>query len=187
MQQRILTNEFPEAAREVYHALRTFRITKREIRIPGGNRSVITQNFAELLSNWETEEVLTARTLVDDKEIKSDTHKIDFIRGRVALDFEWNSKDQTYDRDLFAFSTFWNFDKISLGILITRSNNLDAVFANLGHCLDKEGNETGQPVKMKYGASTTHMGKLLPRIEAGRNGGCPMLVFGITPQIIEDL
>jgi hypothetical protein len=36
----------------------------------------------------------------------------------------------------------------------------------------------------KYGASTTHMGKLLPRLQAGRNGGCPVLVFGITPKLL---
>jgi len=38
----------------------------------------------------------------------------------------------------------------------------------------------------KYGASTTHMGKLLPRLEAGRNGGCPILVFGITTKLLND-
>ena len=32
-----------------------------------------------------------------------DGHRIDFLNGRVALDLEWNSKDQTYDRDLYAF------------------------------------------------------------------------------------
>jgi hypothetical protein len=31
-----------------------------------------------------------------------------------------------------------------------------------------------------YGASTTHMSKLLPRIEGGSGAGCPLLVFGIT-------
>ena len=29
------------------------------------------------------------------------------------------------------------------------------------------------------------MGKLLPRLEAGRNGGYPVLVFGITPELLE--
>jgi hypothetical protein len=31
-----------------------------------------------------------------------------------------------------------------------------------------------------YGASTTHLGKLLPRIEGGGGGGCPVLVLGIS-------
>ncbi|MGH7006603.1 MAG: BglII/BstYI family type II restriction endonuclease, partial [Alphaproteobacteria bacterium] len=30
-----------------------------------------------------------------------------------------------------------------------------------------------------YGASTTHMSKLLPRLEGGGGGGCPVVVFGI--------
>lgn len=30
-----------------------------------------------------------------------------------------------------------------------------------------------------------HMGKLLPRLEAGRSGGCPVLVFGITTALLK--
>lgn len=38
-----------------------------------------------------------------------------------------------------------------------------------------------------YGASTTHMSKLLPRIEGGGGGGCPLLVFGISKRLyVED-
>ncbi|MCE3237613.1 MAG: hypothetical protein K0R24_594 [Gammaproteobacteria bacterium] len=40
--------------------------------------------------------------------------------------------------------------------------------------------------KDKYGASTTWMGKLLYRLNAGRHGSCPVLVFGITPNIVVD-
>jgi len=37
----------------------------------------------------------------------------------------------------------------------------------------------------KYGASTTHLDKLLPRLEGG--GGCPILAFGITQKkYVED-
>ena len=36
----------------------------------------------------------------------------------------------------------------------------------------------------KYGASTTWMGKLLYRLNAGRNGACPVLVIGITPACV---
>jgi hypothetical protein len=35
--------------------------------------------------------------------------------------------------------------------------------------------------------STTHMGKLLPRVEGGSGGGCPILAFGIRPSLyVED-
>lgn len=30
---------------------------------------------------------------------------IDFLKGRIAFDLEWNSKDQTFDRDLLAMRT----------------------------------------------------------------------------------
>ena len=91
---------------------------------------------------------------------------------------EWNSKDQTFDRDLYAFRTFFDYDKISVGILVTRSNDLDLYFYSLGY------NSEGKRIKDKYGSSTTHMKKLLPRLEAGRNGGCPILVFGITQKLL---
>ncbi|MDR1650254.1 MAG: hypothetical protein LBR87_00540 [Synergistaceae bacterium] len=41
-------------------------------------------------------------------------------------------------------------------------------------------------VKHRYGAGTTWMGKLLPRISSGRHGGCPLLAIGITPAAIID-
>jgi hypothetical protein len=65
---------------------------------------------------------------------------------------------------------------IDVGIIITRASNLQVLFKSLGK---KVGN--------KYGSSTTHMDKLLPRIEGGGGGGCPILAFGISRQkYIED-
>lgn len=72
-----------------------------------------------------------------------------------------------------------------MGILVTRSNELDPWFNSLGAYVDKYGTE--RLYKSKYGASTTHIGKLLPRLRANRNGGCPVLVFGITTKsLIEE-
>ncbi len=121
--------------------------------------------------------------VVDDREISHDTHKVDYLKGRVAFDLEWNSKDQTFDRDLYAFRTFFDCNRISVGILVTRSNKLDPWFDSLGEYQDVNGKT--RKYKSKYGASTTHMGKLLPRLESGRNGGCPVLVFGITPRLLK--
>jgi hypothetical protein len=77
-------------------------------------------------------------------------------------------------RDLYALRTFYECDIIACGIIITRSKALNAVFSQLD-------------IKAKYGASTTWTGKLIPRIRSRRHGGCPLLVLGITPQVIEDL
>ena len=116
-----------------------------------------------------------------------DGHRIDFVNGKVALDLEWNSKDQTYDRDLYAFSAFHAAGAIEVGVLLTRGNSLDTAFMRrLGKVLTKSGTEGKDDVYKKFGASTTFMGKLLYRLDAGRNGGCPVLALGITPRCVTD-
>lgn len=181
----ILSNEFTDEFSEICAALRKFRFSTDDITKAGGNESKIPKTYSKILRpmGW-LESQLNASLMVDDREIRHDTHKVDYLKGRVAFDLEWNSKDQTYDRDLYAFKSFFDYDKISVGVLVTRSNDLDPFFTKLGSYTDKNGKE--RLYKSKYGASTTHMGKLLPRLTSGRNGGCPVLVFGITPQLLDD-
>jgi len=170
----ILASEFPEEFGEILDALRAFRITTTDITKSGGNESNIPKIISKILRplGWK-EDQLKAEMVVDGTVVRSDSHKVDYIKGRVAFDLEWNSKDQTFDRDLFAFRSFHDNGRISAGVLLTRSAELNPVFEALG--------QAG-----KYGASTTWMGKLLPRLNAGRGGGCPILVFGITPRLISD-
>ena len=104
----ILANEFPNEAREIFKALETFRFTEDDVKTPGGSESQIPKTFSEILRplGW-VEDTLTAKMVVDEAEISHDTHKVDYLKGRVAFDLEWNSKDQTFDRDLYAFSSFF--------------------------------------------------------------------------------
>jgi len=179
----ILANEFPEEFKEICEALGKFRFSLSDIIEAGGSESHIPKIFSEILRpmGWN-EKNLSAELKVYEvkgkaQELKSTinhgSHKVDYLKGRVAFDLEWNSKDQTFDRDLYAFRAFFEYDAISVGVLVTRSNELDPLFRKL-------------EIMPKYGASTTHMGKLLPRLEAGRNGGCPVLVFGITTKLLTD-
>jgi hypothetical protein len=179
----ILSREFPIEFNELCKALKKFRFSLDDIKIGGGSESNIPKIFSDILRpmGW-TDKNLEAELNVYEikgtkqKEFKSSishgTHKVDYIKGRIAFDLEWNSKDQTFDRDLYAFRAFFEYDAISVGVLVTRSNALDPLFKEL-------------KINKKYGASTTHMGKLLPRLKAGRNGGCPVLVFGIKPELIK--
>jgi hypothetical protein len=57
--------------------------------------------------------------------------------------------------------------------MITRCDNLQDIFDELGR-------------GKSYGESTTHMSKLLPKIEGGGGGGCPILVFGITKALYDE-
>jgi hypothetical protein len=109
-----------------------------------------------------------------------DGHKIDFIKGRVAFDMEWNSKDQTFDRDLYAMRAFYDAGIISAGVLLTRDSTLAPLFKEIGSRVEIK------DFKSKYGASTTWMGKLTYRLDAGRAGGCPILAIGIKPEVVED-
>ncbi len=213
----ILKTSFPNEMDEIEEALLKFRITLKDIAMPGGNESVIPKQFSERLRpyNWletrikgdlivhldeQSEEILSSGKLKKHKLPKKepiylynyiDGHKIDYVKGKIALDMEWNSKDQTYDRDLYAFRMFHECGLISVAALITRSEKLNSVF-DTTPLLKKDGsinyNNDGSPklCKQKYGASTTWMGKLLYRLNAGRHGGCPVLVFGIRPDIITD-
>lgn len=175
----ILAGEFPGELEDICEALMEFQFTEAEVRRPGGNESDIPKKFSKILRprSWKESELI-ARTVFEEngveREVGQATHKVDYIKGRVAFDLEWNSKDQTFDRDLYAFRAFFDCDRISVGVLVTRSNELDPWFKSLG-----------REIQSKFGASTTHMGKLLPRLKAGRNGGCPVLVFGITPRLLE--
>ena len=217
----ILANSFPGELAEIERALLNFRITQRDIGMPGGNESDMPKKFSRTLrpAGWvetriqgdllvrmqEYDEMFSAdgkvrkvkRAEGEPRLIENfiDGHKIDYVKGRVAFDLEWNSKDQTFDRDLYALRAFHECGLISAGVMATRSASLNPVFEVVPQLtktgepeLHKTGAKAGQPknVRAKYGASTTWMGKLLYRLNAGRHGGCPVLVFGITPKLITD-
>lgn len=185
----ILVSSFPTETLEICTALRKFRITKEDIQAEGGNESPMPKKMSALLKplGWK-EGKLSAKQSVgeskeDEKIVSIETHKIDYVKGSVAFDLEWNAKDQTFDRDLYAFRTFFEFNRISVGIIVTRSTKLDNYFKTLPTYIDKHGKE--KTVISKYGASTTHMDKLIPRLQSNRGGGCPILALGITEEIIE--
>ena len=184
----VLAADCADEMAELARALEAFRITRADLLAPGGNESAIPRRMAGLLrpSGWFESRIygdllVTMETRADTGIVRHerrlerfmDGHKIDFVKNAVAFDMEWNSKDQTFDRDLYAFRAFHEAGVISAAVLLTRSESMNEVFRELG-------------IMPKYGASTTWMGKLLYRINAGRSGGCPVLVLGITPKLIKD-
>ncbi|MDY4610063.1 MAG: BglII/BstYI family type II restriction endonuclease [Sphaerochaetaceae bacterium] len=183
----ILYQAYPVEYGEILQALDHFELTVEDIKQQGGSKSPIPPKFETILTPLGWDEVklsgdlhltLYPRHAGDSVSHKSilcnyiDGHNIDFYKGRIACDVEWNSKDQTFDRDLFAFRTFYECGIISAAVIITRSEELNGYFKMLGEM-------------QKYGASTTWMGKLLPRLESRRHGGCPILAIGIRPSTIK--
>jgi len=195
----ILSQNFPDQFADLITALERLEIPRDMIRIPGGSKGPVAKYVDTLFAEQWVESRISADLHVKILHAKRrneiireytrdgylDGHRIDFLNGKVALDLEWNSKDQTYDRDLYAFSAYHQAGAIDVGVIITRGSSLDnAFFRTLGKVLDKNGNEGSADVYKKFGASTTWMGKLLYRLDAGRNGGCPVLAIGITPRCI---
>ena len=190
----ILDNAFPEEWGEIQECLKKLEISLDDIKSPGGNESQIPKKFDDVLYLFGWREIRISGDLVvkkfprqvaqrrgrfSDKPSEEividgyiDGHNIDFLKNRVAFDLEWNSKDQTFDRDLLAMRTYFDCGLIDVGIIVTRSEELNDVFRTV---LDDE----GVPIIKKYGASTTWMGKLKYRLDSRRNGGCPILAIGI--------
>jgi Restriction endonuclease BglII len=171
----VLTTACPQEWAEILVALQSFKLLRSEVLAAGGNRSSIVERLERPLKelDWVEKHFATA-IVVDGVETASPTHSVDCFKGRVALEVEWNNKDPFYDRDLNNFRLLFDLQVIDVGIIITRCSELQAIFNSLGK-------------GSSYGASTTHMNKLLPRLKGGSGGGCPIVVFGISSALyVED-
>ena len=170
----ILRSDFPKEFGEIIDVLNRFRLQKSWITVGGGRKSKVSEWIDDALAKhgWKPKNFDTKIT-VDDKSIESPTHEVDCFKNRVALEIEWNNKDPFFDRDLNNFRLLFDLRVISVGIVITRCDDLQDIFDDLGR-------------GSSYGASTTHMSKLLPRIQGGGGAGCPILVFGIKKSLYDD-
>ncbi|MGV8025762.1 MAG: BglII/BstYI family type II restriction endonuclease [Anaerolineaceae bacterium] len=170
----ILENDFPDEWNEIIQVLSNFRLRKSEILQPGGGKSPIAnqidRHFRQF--NW-SEKGFATGIIVDRVERDSPTHKVDNFKNSIAVEVEWNNKDPFYDRDLNNFRLLFDLRVISVGVIITRCSELQEIFDKL---------EKGA----SYGASTTHWNKLIPRLEGGSGGGCPVLAFGISKGLYLD-
>lgn len=191
----ILHDAFPAEWEEVQTCLRQLRLTVADLKKAGGNESPIPKKFDHVLYPYGWREIRISGDLIvkkyprqtaqrrgrfadqpyETETIKGyiDGHNIDFLKNRVAFDLEWNSKDQTFDRDLLAMRTYFDCGLIDVGIIVTRSEELNEIFRR-------------ENILAKYGASTTWMGKLLSRLDSRRNGGCPILAIGIRKGCVEE-
>jgi hypothetical protein len=163
----ILHGDFGNEWDELIDTLEKFRVKKSWITVGGGRKSKVAEWLDHDLSSkgW-IEKSFDTKMVVDGIENLSPTHKVDCFKNRVALEIEWNNKDPFFDRDLNNFRLLFDLRAISVGIIITRCDELQNIFDELGR---------GE----SYGSSTTHMSKLIPRIQGGGGGGCPILVLGI--------
>jgi len=170
----VLAADFPNEFRDLIECLAGFRLRKSDILRPGGALSDIPRSIDGFLRErgW-AERKFDIKITIDGEPLPIPTHKIDNFRNRVGIEIEWNNKTEFYDRDLNNFRLLWEMRVLSVGVIITRLSELQKLFNRLGK-------------GKSYGASTTHWNKLIPKVEAGGAGGCPLLLVGMGLQCYDE-
>lgn len=171
----VLKSDYKAEWKEILDVLGSFRLHRSEVLEPGGRKSKVAERIDGALTarGWE-ERRFETKIVIDETEFESPTHKVDCFKNGVGLEIEWNNKDPFFDRDLNNFRLLFDLRALHVGVIITRCDDLQDIFNELGR-------------GSSYGQSTTHMSRLLPRLEGGSGGGCPVLVFGISRKLyVED-
>ena len=170
----LLATVRPEEWKDVLDVLGAFRLRKSALEKGGGSKTVEIAGALDkaLYARGWAERKFETSIVVDADHYPSPTHKVDCFKNGVALEIEWNNKDPFFDRDLNNFRLLFELRVIDAGIIITRCDELQEVVKSLGR-------------GASFGASTTHMSKLLPKVEGGGAGGCPVVVFGISSKLYD--
>jgi hypothetical protein len=177
----ILKEAFPRHFEDLVGTLSDFRISRPEIELGGGNRTSIVTRFDGALKDrgWGKESVDIQTEINGEVVAAVRSHEIDMFKlgpdgtfPGVAVETEWNNKDPFFDRDLSAFYTLNRAGALAVGVIVTRGPDLQGKLSAL---------HLGTSAQ-KYGASTTHWGKLMPRVDVGGGGECPLFLVGIEPE-----
>jgi len=166
----VLSVAYPDEWADIIAILRAFRILRSDIGeagTKGGGKSLIAIRMDRMFraKGWQPMEFDT-KIVVNNKPIESPTHEVDCFKGKVALELEWNNKTEFYDRDLNNFRLLFELRVADVGIIITRCDDLQDVFDQMGK-------------GSSYGSTTTILSKLQRKLDGGAGGGCPVLAIGM--------
>ena len=191
----ILESAFPRRLEDLAYALEGFHPTLDELRAGGGSRTVFVRRFDESLKGraedgvqvWGKQNITIEKGL----GLGGRAERVSRVRGHeidmfgigspavplpgIAVEMEWNNKDPFFDRDLINFEALHHEGAIAVGVIVTRGPDLQALIGGL--IRSKDGN-------LKFGQSSTHWDKLVPRVNLGGGGECPLLLIGIEPDRI---
>lgn len=128
----ILEHDFNHALDELETVLLALTLPITEIIGSGGGETKFTQRLRRQLTElgWPKHIFRVDRT-IDGALRESVSHEVDHFKlfpgaGAVAMEIEWNNKDPFYDRDLENFKRLHADGAISVGVLITRGESLQA-------------------------------------------------------------
>lgn len=172
----ILREAFSSRFHELVQTLDSYTIGIEELLKGGGGRASHTARFDATLAQhgWGKRNISVSR-LIDGEPLHiTRGHEIDmFATGAyddpypgIGVEMEWNNKDPFYDRDLLNFQALHREGALAVGVIVTRGPELQRLL---------------HKTIPKYGQSSTHWNKLIPRVNLGGGGECPLLLIGIEP------
>lgn len=191
----VLAATSPGEFAEVVAVLAGFTLRTADLVEAGGNESRLAArlNAAFREHGWRegrVDTVVTSRLQVQpwgpdehavrvlESEVVNEGYKVDNVKGRIALDVEWNAKDGNLDRDIGAYRALYDAGLIDGAVLLTRTHD---DLRDLARELARAAGQSDDQVRSRLSTSTTtHLGKLESRMTRGDAGGCPLLAVAIS-------
>jgi len=163
----VLKGAYEDEWNDLLATLRGFRLLKSDIVRFGASRSPVSRALESSLyaRGWREETFDMA------PHIGGVVARVDCFRSGVAVEVQWYSREMNFDRNLNNFRILFELGLIEIGVIITRCDGIQAILS-----------ETG---RYQMTAGTTRMSNLLPKIEAGFAGGCPVLALGVSSDLYE--
>ncbi|ANC31456.1 BglII/BstYI family type II restriction endonuclease [Isoptericola dokdonensis] len=193
----VLAGTNPRAFEDLVRALRDFTLLTADLVAAGGNESNLAarlnasfraHGWRESRADVETQLKLyrfpygaageKGTELVSSTTIAAEGYKVDNVIERVALDVEWNAKDGNLDRDLGAYRSWYDLALIDVAVIITRMHD---ELRDLAYRLARDAGQSEEAARKRLNTSTTtNFNKLVPRLQRGDGGGCPVLAVFIS-------
>jgi hypothetical protein len=186
----VIANTNSEEWAQIVEVLSRFQLQADDITTPGGGKGPVATRVDKAFRDLGWREgrydrrILSRlrlmpypaagerKAVVVETEVDSQGYKLDNVKGRIALDVEWNAKDGNLDRDLGAYRALYEVGIITAGIIVTRTyQDIRELSLRLGR--DAFGTTT-----------TTNLEKLEPRLTRGDSGGCPVLAIAISSKTL---
>ncbi len=192
----VLRSVCPDEWRDITEVLEAFQLDPQRWLKKGGNRGDVAQQIDALFAarGWRetridlmTEGVLLSKNgqeIARLPPVHQEGYLVDNVKGRVALDVEWNAKGGNLDRDLSAYRAWHEAGVISAAVLITQDRNRLKVLAERlwnDHqmTLSPEQRIPKLPIDLNT-STTTNLEKAALRVRRGVMGTCPLLVVAAT-------
>lgn len=144
---------------------------KRAFLFPGQHASTVA---GDPLGSYANEHLVS--------EIYQQGYSVDNVKGRTALDVEWNPKDGNLDRDFSAYRAWHEEGLIDLAVLLTRihEDTRDITDSSWLKFIEEHPEHAQREQTVNYRTTTTaNFEKARERVLRGDLGTCPILVVGI--------